>query len=339
MSNRLTHLLSASLLTSALLMGCTDGRPSNLLQLGGITTTSGTTLVPASDVQFDGQSTTIQQMAIVNGSLFATGKPFGFARMEIAQDMENPSLTFAISKQLDTFSPMGKWLVDWYGGGAIAVWGQTAFMSGTVGTSVVTMAQTTRPVEVQRYPAAPAGSTTVPSDANYIYSAMTMHPTQGILYAFTRQDNVFTWNLTQGRLDLMSKDAYGAAGQTVCCAMGAATFNNQVYVAFRDRLLIYSILSNGKLQRLGMNTALNPTNVVATAQYLYVQHDPTSTSIGSGAPLYPQGIYVFNTQGANVGYFAAGNPARFAVSPDNSRFYGYIAGSGALKIYRISWTK
>jgi hypothetical protein len=341
MYKRLTQLSLLVALTN-LLGACTDGRASTQLQLVPTANIPATRLIAAADIQFkvNGQAaaTTADTLQVSGGSLFMTGKPMGFARLEIAQDEENPSITFSMSTQIDTFSPMGKWVEDWYASGALAIYNQIAFMSGTVGTSVVSMANTLHPVEVQRYPALNPNSDVVPSDAAYIYSAMVMHPSKPILYGFTRQDFVYTSDLSAGKINLIAKDAYGAtAGQAVCCAMGAAVFNNQVFVGFRNRLLIFGIGADGRLSRLGETSVLNATNVVATSRYLYVQHEPTNSSQTAGTGVTPQGIYVFDTTGRNVAFFAAGNPKKFAVSSDDSHFYGNLDGQ-SVKAYRIQWT-
>jgi hypothetical protein len=334
-----------SVLVASFVGACTDGRGSSQLQLAPAANLPATRLVASTMVQFKDPATgqveitNADTLLINGGSLFMTGKPMGFARLEIMQDQENPSITFSMRSQIPTFSPMGKWIEDFYASGALAVSNQIAFMSGSVGTSVVSMVDTMHPVEVQRYPALnPANPDAVPSDAAYIYSAMVAHPTKPLLYGFTRQDYVYTSDLSAGKLTLIAKDAYGAsAGQGVCCAMGAAAFNNQIYVGFRNRLVIFQIGSDGRLARLGESTALNATNVVATSRYLYVQHDPTYSSTTTGQPVLPQGIYVFNTSGANVAFIAAGNPKKFTVSPDDSHFYSNLDGQSVLP-YRIQWT-
>ncbi len=324
-----------------LISACTDGRPSTFAEISAQTLSSSasTKLTARGDIRYkvngQAQATYADQITMHGGSLFMTGRPMGFSRLEIAQDMENPSITFTMRSQIDTFSPIGNWIQEYYASGALAIYNQVAFMSGSKGLSVVSMSQTATPVEVQRYPSANT-SGPIQADGAYIYSAMVVHPSRPILYGFTRQDFLYTWDLAQGTLKSMAKDAYGSnPGQAVCCAMGAAVYGNQVYVGFRDRLVIYSIGANGLLQKIGSTLALNATNVVSTSRYLYVQHEPTNTSV-SGGVASAQGIYVFDSNGQNVAYFAAGSPRTFAVSPDDAYLYANVDGQ-SVKIFKINW--
>ncbi len=333
MSARWTQL-SAILLVLATAVACTDGRPSReQVQLFTNIVPPATTLVAAADVKFGGKNTDSLQMTIKGNSLFLTGRPFGFSRWEIGSAPESPSLTFAASDQIEAFSPMGKWVVDWYTSGALAIVGQIAFTSGTVGTSVINMTETTKPREVQRYPALDPNSDQVPSDEAFVYAAMVPHPTKPLLYGFRRQDYVYTVDLSQGKMNLQAKDAYGEPGESVCCVLGATAFQNKVYVAFRDRLVFFDIGSDGRLTNAKESLELAAVNVQATPRYLYVQHEPSS----AGTSQRPSGIYVFDANGENVAFFKAGNPRRFAVSPDDSHFYSNADGQ-SVKIFRIQWT-
>lgn len=327
---------SALLLLVVVLASCTDGRSSRgPVQILSVTPPPTTGLVSAASVQFGGRATDSLQMMIKGNSLFLTGRPFGFSRWDIGSDPESPVLTFAASDQLATFSPMGSWVVDWYAGGAMTVYGQTAILSGTVGASVVSLADTNRPKEVQRYPALVANSATIPTDPAYVYSALVAHPTKPLLYGFRQQDYLYTIDVSGGTMRLASRYAYGNAGETVCCAMGATVFQGKVYVAFRDRLLIYSISEDGTLSNPEESLELNATNVVSSANRLYVQHDPTkSPSSGSTSPA---GIYVFDANRNNVAFFAAGSPRKFAVSQDDRYFIANMDGT-SVKIFRIQWT-
>jgi hypothetical protein len=320
---------------SSLVLGvvaCTDGRlPRQTVQLLSTASPFPNSLVPAASVQVNSSPTDSFQMVMKGSSLFLTGQSFGFSRWETGPDPENPLLTFASS-----VNPAGAWRPDWYASGGLAIYGQTAVMSGTVGASVVSLAQTTLPIEVQRYPAPIPGSVQVPTADAYIYSALVSHPTKPILYGFRRQGAFYTIDLSQGYLKLSDPKPYGNAGESVCCALGAAVFQNKVYVAFRDRLLIYSIADDGSLVVPPQeSTDLNATNVVASANRLYVQHEPTrAVSAGSSSP---SGIYVFDANRNNIAYFAAGNPRRFTVSGDDRFLYTNLDGI-SVKIYRIQWT-
>jgi hypothetical protein len=333
MSRIFTHLIAA-LIALVSLVRCTDGRPSRK-QVEMLTQAAppATALESVTLSQpFGGNAL---QMAVSGSSLFLAGRVYGFSRWEIGSSPENPVKTFAASEQLDTFSPMGRWVVDWYAAGALSIWGQTAFLSGNVGASVVSMTETTRPREIQRYPAIPANSDTVPSDEAFVYAATVTHPTLPILYGFRRQDYLYTVDLSAGTMRLKSRDAYGSPGEVVCCAMGATIFQNKMYVAFRDRLLIYDMDNAGALVNGQEVPQLQASNVVSTGRYLYVQHQPTSTA--AGTTQYAAGIYVFDSSGRNVAFFAAGNPRRFAVSPTDQHFYANLDGV-SVKIFRIRWT-
>lgn len=321
-------------LALATAVACTDGRPGREQeQLFTNAVPPPTTLIAAADVKFGGKATDALQMTIKGNSLFLTGRPFGFSRWEVGASPETPNLTFAASDQIDQFSPMGKWVVDWYSSGALAIVGQIAFLSGTVGTSVINMTETSKPREVQRYPALDPNSDQVPSDEAFVYTAMVPHPTKPLLYGFRRQDFVYTVDLSQGKMNLQARDAYGAPGESVCCVLGATAFRNRVYVAFRDRLIFFDIQADGRLSNPKESLELAAVNVQATANYLYVQHEPT----GAGTSPHPSGIYVFDTNGENVAFFKAGNPRRFAVSSDDSHFYANVDGQ-SVKIFRIQWT-
>jgi hypothetical protein len=108
-----------------------------------------------------------------------------------------------------------------------------------------------------------------------------------------------------------------------------------MYVAFRDRLLIYDVNAAGELVNGQEVPQLQASNVVSTPRYLYVQHQPVSNV--AGASQYPAGIYVFDSAGRNVAFFAAGNPRKFAVSSTDSHFYANIDGV-SVRIFRIRWT-
>jgi hypothetical protein len=333
MSSLFTHLVAA-LIAVFSLVRCTDGRPSRrqveLLTQAPPPATS-LEAVPLAE-PFGGNAF---QMAVSGSSLFLAGRVFGFSRWEIGATPESPIKTFAASDQIDQFSPTGKWVVDWYAAGALAIWGQSAFLSGSVGSSAVSMAETARPKEVARYPKLDPNSDVVPSDEAFVYSALVPHPTLPVVYGFRKQDFLYTINVSGGTMKLSSRDAYGGPGEVVCCAMGASIFQNKMYVAFRDRLLIYDINGAGTLGNGQEVPQLQATNVVSTPRYLYVQHQPVSNV--AGASPYPAGIYVFDSQGRNVAFFAGGNPRRFAVSSTDSHFYANLDGV-SVRIFRIRWT-
>ncbi len=333
MSRYFTHFVAA-LVTVLSLVRCTDGRPSRRqVELLTQTPPPATALeAVALSEPFGGNAF---QMTVKGSSLFLAGRVFGFSRWEIGATPENPVKTFAASDQIDQFSPTGKWVVDWYASGALAVWGQSAFLSGSVGASAVSMAETARPKEVNRYPALDPNSDVVPSDEAFVYSALVPHPTLPVVYGFRKQDYLYTIDVSGGAMKLTGRDAYGSPGEVVCCAMGATLFQNKMYVAFRDRLLIYDTNASGALVNGQEVPQLHASNVVSTPRYLYVQHQPISN--GAGVSPYPAGIYVFDSNGRNVAFFAAGNPRKFTISSNDSHFYANLDGV-SVRIFRIRWT-
>lgn len=325
-----------SILVIAALTACTDGRLARRsIEMLSTTPPPTNSLALVISYQFEGTPTDSYQMLMKGNSLFLTGEPFRFSRWDIGSDPARPFLTFAASRNLGTFSPMGFWRSDWYGSGAMAIYGQTAILSGSVGSSVISLADTNNPREVQRYPAIVPGAVTVPSDPAYVYTALVPHPSKPILYGFRQQDYMYLIDVSQGTLKLSQRYAYGNAGETVCCAMAATILQNKVYVAFRDRLLVYNITDSGVLDTPQEATQLNAVNVVSSANRLYVQHDPT-TAPSSGSS-YPAGIYVFDANGTSIGFFAAGNPRKFAVTSDDRYLYANMDGN-SVKIFRIQWT-
>jgi len=164
---------------------------------------------------------------------------------------------------------------------------------------------------------------------------MVNHPTLPILYGFRRQDFLYTLNLSQGSMQIIKKEAYGNQGESVCCALGAAIFNNKMYVAFRDRLLYYDVTASGALTNIKESKQLNAANVVATSRYLYVQHEPTAAA--SEGSSRPSGIYVFDTTGKAVAWFKASSPKKFAISSDDNYIYADL-GMGRIDVFRIQWT-
>ncbi|MBY0369941.1 hypothetical protein K2X33_04590 [bacterium] len=321
-------------------VACTDGRARVTTTVFSSVDSPETSLQLVADVQSkDGAtgnavSTNALQMFIKGTSLFMTGTPFMFARWELGQDMENPMPTFEGNKKLTNFTAMGAWPVDSYASGAVTTYGNTAFMSGMSGTSVISMAETMNPKEIQRYPlASPQGIPITQED--YTYTAMVTHPTKPIIYAFKRQDYLYTLDLSSGTVKIGAKDAYGSSGQSVCCVMGAAVLQNKIFVAFRDRLLVFEIGSDGRLINPKEATDINAVNVVATPRYVYVQHEPTSSPTAGSAR--PSGIYVLDSSIKNVGFFKASSPRRFAVSQDDTHFYSNLEGT-RVKIFRILWT-
>jgi hypothetical protein len=293
-------------------------------------------LVYAASVQFNNQQTTALKMQMIGGSLYMTGYPFGFARWETSQNPESPTLTFAASDNIQTFSPMGQWVVDRYASGALGIDGQLALMSGSFGLSVVSLYQTQQPIEVARYPGVQPGQTGASSDEAFIYTAIVPHPTlPQIFYGFRQEDFVYTVEIQQNGLSLVNKTAYSGNGQVVCCVVGGTSFGNGVYVAFKDALAIFSAGSDGTLQNPQVFNQLQVTGIAATQRYIYVQHSPTY-GLSQGQQ-YPRGLYVFDQNGNNVAFFPNSNDfISFAVGPDDAHLYANI-DNNSVQIYRMAW--
>lgn len=314
--------------------GCTDGRiPIKKIPVRINQSLPPQTLVEVAQVRFDGQDMNIWTQVRKGSSLFLTGTPFGFARWDIGANPESPQLTFSVSNQIDRLKP--KWVAPWYASGALAVTGNAAIMSGQVGVSVIDMSETHRPREIQRYPAYDENSDDVVADEAYIWSAAVMHPTQPFLYAFRQQDYVLTYQISGGRLRLVGKDQYADGGEVTCCADSATTFNNELYLAFRSRLLFFSF-GGRALTNAREFVGLQATSIASTSRYLYVAHNPSYGSAAEG-PTYPAGIYIFDTQGQNVGFLQS-NPINFNVHPNDTHLYAN-EDSASMKIYRIQWTR
>ena len=334
LKGRLSPVLGLFLMLS--LSACTDGRIPKQAPVRVTRSAPQTRLIEAADIQFDQQDTDVYQMVIKGDSLFMTGTPFGFMRWNVGANAESPELTFAAADQIDEFAPFGKWVLDWYGSGALALMGRYAFTSGIVGTSIVDIGETHAPVEVRRHPRENEDqfADDVVQDEAYIYRAMVAHPTKPLVYGFRQQDRAYLLNFDNRGLTLARAFNYGASGQTVCCVEGATVWNNKLVVAFRSKLLFMDIGESGDLTNPLTISTLQATNVASTARYLYVQHEPNFDQPQGIS--FPRGIYVFDTQGTNVAFLQADSPLKFAVTSDDSHL---LANNDALQVlvYRIEW--
>jgi len=123
-------------------------------------------------------------------------------------------------------------------------------------------------------------------------------------------------------------------------ASSSAYLQGKVYVAACDGVKIL----NGDLSQgggvIGTDSRLNPIQVVATKNYLYVHHQPRgSGGLGwsSNSNLnVPAGIYVLDANLNQVNYIGV-EPISFAVSPDNQYLYANEDDSD-VGAYRIPWT-
>jgi hypothetical protein len=111
----------------------------------------------------------------------------------------------------------------------------------------------------------------------------------------------------------------------VCCVVGGTSFNNNIYIAFKDAMAIFTAGSDGSLQNPQIFNSLQVTGVASTAKYIYVQHSPTY-GLTSGQQ-YPRGIYVFDQNGNNVAFFPNSTDAHLYGNLDNN----------SVQIYRMSW--
>jgi len=322
--------------------GCTDRRQPKRFPVS-IQRHEPEILSAIADVQFDGQQTITHQMLVVGNDLLMTGRPFGFAKWNIGANPENPHLTFAVSDQIDQFSPhepidnrppLGSWVQDWYASGALGVFRHYAFLSGSAGMSVVDMSDTHTPREMRRYPPVRADGQ-VERDEAFVLRAIVPHPTQRLLYAFREQDFLEIFNVASlPAVSIQGKIPYGSDGQNVCCVDGAVIFDGMMVVAMRSRLWMFDVESNGGLSNARSYDRLQAVNITATSRFLYVQHKPNYASPqGSGNP---EGIYVIDQSGRSVAFLNI-SPIKFAVSQDDSHLYANNNDT-AVRIYRIQWT-
>jgi hypothetical protein len=319
----------------SLLCACTDRRPKTDFP-NSVHVTPPEQILPVAEVQFEGQSTEAQQMVVRGGSLFLTGRPFGFSRWDVGANAESPRLTFAASDQITTFSPypkFGFWTPDAFGQGGLEILGSTALMSGAAGLSIVDISQTHTPVEVGRHPEEKKDNVQVTSHPDFIYSAIVSHPSLPIFYGFRQEDYVVTSRLEGGKSAVpIEKAAYGSSN--VCCVAGAGVFANRVLVAMQGSLWVFNFLQDGRLSTPSEFDELSAVNVVAGAEYVYVQHTPTNAR--PNAVNHPGGIYVFDAGGNNVAFLPI-TPLRFAVY--NDQYLYANEDNTRIRIYKMVWTK
>lgn len=313
---------------------CTDRRAEAEIQTGP--TRAPSNFLAAAEVRYNQEDTQVFQMQYKAGSLYLTGKPFAFMRWDVDSDPENPALIAAAARDINNFSPapiFGRWLVDWYGSGALAINGPYAYLSGEHGASVINQQDPSSPQESYRYPLAPQGSTEILRDPNFVFKAMIVHPSQPYVYGFQENSSVITYQIQGNRLNRVAQSFYNTFGSTTCCVQGATLFNNKIYVAFRSKLWVFDLPSGPQLAAPRVIDRLNAVNVAASDSLLYVQHEPTQ-AISAGTGL-AAGIYVFDSNGANLQYIAL-RPLVFAVSGDDRHIFANI-DDRAVKIFRMNW--
>lgn len=329
------------------LLGCTDGRRIEPVQdvvtpppvdTQGI----GTSVLKVQRVLFDGGTTRVLAMQRQGNSLYLTGYPFAFMRWDISANAEDPTITFAAKDNITNFAQINKfgpWQVDWYGSGALTLFGSVAYLSGTVGTTVVDISETHVPIVTQKIPVEneDPNLTSPVQDEAFTYKAMVAHPTQPLIYGFRQQDFVYTLQVgAGGSLSLVDKAAYSATG-TKCCVKAAAILGNKMYVAFRSSLVSFDVQSNGALTNPVEFNQYQAEYLAVSDNYLYVSH-VASNAHPQG--LRPSGIYVFDKTGANVALLTMGSeiPKQFAVSQNDTHLYANIDDVQVF-IYRIGWGK
>lgn len=341
MYGRNKNLIQGLLALTVFVAGCTDNRSKTLqVKPGPIpSTVTGSSLVFVSDRQFNGTATVVQQMQIKGSSLFMTGRPFGFTRWEVSPNPENPSKTFAIADNIPAYTAattsQGAWIPDYYARGALEIFGNIAYMSGNVGLSMANITNSF-PAEIGRKQGAVNGNAVQADDA-YAYEAMIQNPNKSVYYGFRKQDFVYTVDSSTVALALIRREAYGTNGQAVCCVTGATVFNNRIYVAFGDRMVMFDMANDGRLIPGGSYTELHVANVASTPKYLYIQHEPIPNPAGGNFSSRPRGIYVFDKNLNFVERIDTGvNLLRMAVSWNDGHIYANVDNQ-AVRIYRIQW--
>jgi hypothetical protein len=296
------------------------------------------------NVQFQGLSTDVMQMQMVGSTLFLTGTPFGFMRLDIGPNSSNaltPVLTFDAKDNMSSFSPypgnpsLGFWDPTELASGALAIIGPFAIMSGTFGASLVNITQTNLPVEIYRYPL-PDSKGDQGADSAFQWMGAVAHPTLPLLYAFRQQDYLLTYNVSTASpyLTLGGQFPYTSSG-TVCCVEGVTNFMGKIAIAMSSRMWFFDMESTGALDNWVESDALQATAVASSTDHLYAFHSPSAAN-PSGAS-YPRGIYAVNSSGDSDAFFPIQNVVNFAVSADNNYLFTNEDNT-QIKIYQLNWT-
>jgi hypothetical protein len=294
------------------------------------------------NIQFEGFTTDVDQMIMVGSTMFLTGTPFGFMRLDIGPNSANalsPTLTFDAKDNMTAFSPypgnpsLGFWDPTELASNALAVIGPFSIMSGTFGASLVNISQTNMPVEVYRYPL--PQNQNQGADAAFEWNAVVAHPTLPLLYAFRQQDYMMTYNVTTTApyLTLAGEYPYSSSG-TVCCVAGGTEFMNMVALAMTTRIWFFNMGTDGSLSNWVESDALQATAIAASADHLYIYHSPSESNPNGAA--YPRGIYAINESGNADAYFPVENVQVFAVSQDNNYLFDNEDDT-QIKIYQLNW--
>ncbi len=293
-------------------------------------------LIPVVDLRYDEKITQVYQMSVQDNALHLTGKPFGYMKWDIASNPENPNKYFAVSEHIDHL--FGQFIVDNLVRGALGVIGTLTVMSGDVGATVINTGQTRLPQEVFRYPAFDPNSTVPNQDFHFVWNAVVSHPqSPTTIFAFNPQDYYLRGTVSSGGLQMNIQQPvyYRGPGQTDCCVRRTTVFGDKLFVAWTSKLVFYSFNPDGSLSQPTTYAGLQAVNVASTGDRLYIQHQNNFSNPGSMN--YPDGIYVFDRSGIQVGFLQPDLPPKvFAVSPDNLHMYANFDDT-AVRVYRIVW--
>lgn len=330
---QLMYLL-LSLSIGLILSGCNDARQPDPLELAlqrGLPTRATNSIISKKvAIQFNQEVTETSKMLIQGSTLFLAGQPYGFSYWDIGSNPLQPRFQFASREHLNTFSPNPDWYTSPYASGAMAAMGNYILSSGAAGASLINNTVSGQSYEVKRYPPRDISDTQVPQDPDYVYRAIVTHPSQPYFYGFREQDFVTSLKLDSSGIVLTKKTSYARNGQKgTCCVTGGATFNGAAYIGFRSSVRKYIFGSEGMLQEGGVFNNINGTNIVATNDLLFVQHEaiPGNTT--------PSGIYVVEASGNAIAFLPI-VPIAFAVSPDNRYLYANMDNT-AITVYQINW--
>lgn len=322
-----------------ILAGCNDARVADpMSQLQGLPGRGAAgPLIPKVKIHFDQKQTETHQMLISGSSMFLSGAPFGFSTWDIGSNPIGPRLQFAFSDNINSFAAPGNinpsWGWDHYASHAIGSIGRYVLTSGDAGASLLDTNISNQVIELARHPLRTAADTgAVPADPYYIYKAIISDPSQGFFYGFTEQNGYVPLRLTSNDVVMQSQApiAYSPNDQKgTCCVIGGTTFQNNIFVGFRSSLRQYAFAGNGTLRQVNIINDINATNVEASGNFLFVQHQaiPGNT--------LPSGIYIINPQGSSVGYLPI-NPVVFSVSADSNYLYANL-DNDSVTVYQINW--
>lgn len=317
----------------ALLGGCTDSRIDNSPAVLSPRAAGIRGLTPVASVHFDGSTTETQQMLVRGPTLFLTGKPFGFSIWDIGSVPTSPVLQFAYKGRITEFSSMGGWTPDDYAAGAIGTMGNFVLTSGAAGASLIDVTDKNNAREAFRYPPINGSESATPMDPRFVYRAIVAHPSQPYFYGFRSNDYVFSLPVTTAGIDQGNLKAvpYASGAAGTCCVLGGTLFQGNAFVAFRSALREFRLEINGGITQVAEYTGYNATNVVATSDFLFVQHQaiPGNT--------VPSGLHIFNSSRQPVAFLPM-VPLRFSVSQDGQYLYANL-DNDSVTIFRINWSE